>query len=188
MSIPGWTETQDRVFSLYGEGKIREALSEADRAAQAFPDRITRTSYWRACLHSLLGASDEAIDILQDALARGGWWSQATLRNEADLAPLRDLTEFQSILRACADMQAAGAGKSRLEPSSSPALLKGEDWRSSPRSSGSLCRAGGSSLWSRLSATSLSSRLTSKLRPTGESGATWSSATRTGSSRHLVTT
>ena len=115
MSIQDWSEVQDRVFALYGEGKLKEALTEADRAARDFPDRLTRTSYWRACLHSLLGEKGEALGILQDAVDRGAWWSEATLKSEEDLASLRDLSEFQAILRAFVDLSAAAAGKARLE-------------------------------------------------------------------------
>ena len=133
MSVEDWTEIQDSVFTLYGQGRLREALAEADGAALAFPDRLTRTSYWRACLHSVLGETHEALDVLKDAVDRGAWWSDVTLRNEVDLASVRDLPEFQTILRVCADLNAAAAGKSRpelvilqpnrVEGASLPALL-----------------------------------------------------------------
>jgi hypothetical protein len=113
MQSNDWTDLQDRVFTLHGQGRLREALEAADRAARSFPQRPTRTAYWRACLHSLLGETREALVVLREAVGHGIWWSESTLMNESDFAPIRDLPEFHDILRACKDMAAAAERASR---------------------------------------------------------------------------
>jgi predicted esterase len=94
-------------MTLYAQGRLREALEAADRAARDFPERATKTAYWCTCLHSLLGETQEALPILREATDHGIWWSESTLMKESDFAPIRDLPEFRDIMRASKDMAAA---------------------------------------------------------------------------------
>jgi predicted esterase len=133
MELNDWTDLQDHVMTVYAQGRPREALEAADRAARVFPDMSTRTAYWRACLHSLLGETREALAILREGVGHGIWWSESTLMNESDFAPIRDFLEFQDILRVCKDMAAAAQRASRpqlmilpprkVESPTSPPLL-----------------------------------------------------------------
>jgi len=113
MEAKNWAEIQDRVITLYGQGRLREALEAANSAAEIFPERATRTSYWRACLYSLLGETQEALAILEKAVANGIWWSETTLLNESDLAPIRDTPEFREIVLACKHLSAAAQEAAR---------------------------------------------------------------------------
>ncbi len=92
---------QKLVFSYYGKCKYEKALDIARIAAEGFPDELSRTSYWRACLYSLLGRQQEAIEVLRSALAKGIWWSPRAMQLDADFDGIKDTKAFEEILEDC---------------------------------------------------------------------------------------
>lgn len=113
MEVEKWAELQERVFALYDQGRLCEALEVAGSAAEIFPEKVARTSYWRACLCSLLGETQKALAILEEAVNHGIWWSEATLMNEPDLAPVRNAPQFQEIVLTCKRLGVAAQNAAR---------------------------------------------------------------------------
>jgi predicted esterase len=93
----------ERMFTLHERGHYQEAIAVVRPAADQFPDRAERTTYWMACLHCRLGEVDHAIATLQAGLARGLWWSPEMLGDDPDLDPIRHRVEFATIVAACDD-------------------------------------------------------------------------------------
>lgn len=100
----------DTVFRLYDEGRRAEALSLLGRNAPGLPERRADTAHLTACLLALLGRPEDALRELSDALADGAWWSPALLTEDDDLAGLRALPGFDTLLRESADRHAAVNG------------------------------------------------------------------------------
>ena len=92
---------QKLVFSYYGKCKYEKALDIARIAAESFPEKQARTSYWRACLYSLLGRRQEAISILKEANNQGIWWSPTTMLQDDDLKLIKETNDFKQIIESC---------------------------------------------------------------------------------------
>jgi predicted esterase len=97
-------EFRNKVYNLYLEGKYSEALEIAEKAYARFKDEISKTSYWLACLNSVLRKEDKAIEILTNSLNNGVWWSPKLLEGERDLDPVRNREEFKEILKKCSSI------------------------------------------------------------------------------------
>lgn len=61
--------------------------------------------YSRACFACLLGDTDLALQLLEQGLAAGGWYSERVLREDEDLRPLQGLPAFERLVRASLDQQ-----------------------------------------------------------------------------------
>ena len=77
-------------------------IREAKRIAEFFknlnrPYLYGNHTFWRACIHSLLGEKEEAVQLLREALAQGEWYN--SLHANMDLEPLRDYPPFQELIR-----------------------------------------------------------------------------------------
>ena len=94
-------EYRNKVYELYFQGRYSEALEIAEKAYAQFKDKISETSYWLACLNSVLHKEDKAIEILTNSLDDDVWWSPKTLEGEKDLDPLRNREEFIRIMGRC---------------------------------------------------------------------------------------
>ena len=106
----------DRVFDLYGEGRLAEALHVVEEAAETLPGWRSRTIYWEACLLSLVGRPKEAIEVLQRGIDAGLWWRPDWLTTDQDLEPLWDLPEFSEIVSASELRQIAANTRRRERP------------------------------------------------------------------------
>jgi dienelactone hydrolase len=97
----------DRVFALYGEGRLAEALHVVDEESDGLPRWRSRTTYWRACLLGALGRPDESLAALRSGLDAGLWWRPDWLTTDQDLEPLWDLSDFAEIVSSSERRQAA---------------------------------------------------------------------------------
>ncbi len=104
---------QDQVFRLYADRKLEDALKAALQAEEKFPEKQERTSYWVACLYSLLGQSENAIRTLQNATDKGCWWSEQSLIDDNDLVTLRDKAGFKDLLAKCKEKRRLAESKSQ---------------------------------------------------------------------------
>ena len=117
----------DRVFALYGEERFSEALALVEDDEAFLPGWRSRTAYWKACLQSLVGRPDDALETLQVGLAAGLWWRPDWLVTEHDLEPLWNRRGFQQVVAESERRQAAAnAGRPKrprvllLPPSGRP--------------------------------------------------------------------
>lgn len=93
------------------------AFDLIEKEYSSFPAHSQELSYWRICLHALLGKQEEALRIFQGVLDRGDWFPPKWLEEDPDLASLRPLPEFQRMIELCRGRLAV------LQAEASPALL-----------------------------------------------------------------
>jgi predicted esterase len=92
-------EFEQEYFRLYSEGAHAQAYEVVTHAAGRFPEWAQGTYYnWRICAASLMGESALALQLLAEALAAGHWYDEAGLREDADLASLQGLPEFERLV------------------------------------------------------------------------------------------
>jgi predicted esterase len=102
----------DRVFALYGDGRLAEALAAVDQEEPSLPGWRSRTTYWRACLISQLDSPEGALGVLRKGLDEGLWWRPDWLTTDEDLERLWDLPEFAEVVAESERrQQAANAGQ-----------------------------------------------------------------------------
>jgi predicted esterase len=112
---PAFDEVGRAVVRLYGERRYPEALTLARHASGRFSDRRATTSFWIACLLSLIGEHDDAVAVLADGIERGEWWSEGMLRGDPDLAPLQVRADFDAVVDEARRRQAANPSRPALE-------------------------------------------------------------------------
>lgn len=100
----------EAVTHLYEGGHFAEALAVLDREAPGLPQRRADTAHLTACLLAVDGRPEEALRALSDALADGAWWSPVILTEDDDLAGLRALPGFASLVRESAARHARANG------------------------------------------------------------------------------
>jgi predicted esterase len=93
-----FAELSDDVYRLYSAGRHEAGLGLVDRALPEFPERRATITFWRACLLSVSGRVEEALETLRRGLEQGMWWTDVILRADADLDPLRGLQEFETLI------------------------------------------------------------------------------------------
>ena len=64
---------------------------------------------YRYCAAALLGKPDLAIEILQEAVEAGYWWTQEYLRSDEDLKSLQDLPAFNDLVEICEQKRRAAS-------------------------------------------------------------------------------
>lgn len=96
------------VFSSYGRGAWAEALQFVHDARQRFPERDSILTFWEACLLSLHGEPEHALDVLENGLGRGHFWDRGMLA-DPDLGAARELggwSDFEA--RSAATIESLG--------------------------------------------------------------------------------
>jgi hypothetical protein len=102
---------RERVFALYRQGRFADGLDLAEEVAEQYPERPAETTFWRACLLSLTGRTEEALDAFRTALDRGVWWTRTWLETDPDLDAVRSRPGFAAVLAGSdANLAAARAG------------------------------------------------------------------------------
>lgn len=104
----------EEVFALHEAGRYRDALAKVADVSAAYPERAEKTSYWRACLHTLLGEPETAIAVLENGIARGLWWAPDMLARDPDLVGLRGRADFAEIVKISEER--LGAARSIARP------------------------------------------------------------------------
>ena len=89
-------ELTDQMMKLYRESKYADALKIVEQNADRFPDQSARTTFWKMCLLSLCGRSNDVISVFQKGLDAGLWWADSQFR-DTDLDAVRDLPEFKRL-------------------------------------------------------------------------------------------
>lgn len=90
-------ELTDEMMRLYKGGKYSDAFELVERNADRFLEQSARTTFWKMCLLSLCGRSDEVISVFRHGLDSGLWWAEGQFR-DTDLDAVRDLPEFKRLM------------------------------------------------------------------------------------------
>jgi serine/threonine-protein kinase len=95
----GEVDYQGYLGALAARRGDRAAALAADGALAAWrgPHLLGRATYWRARIAALSGAEERAVALLHEALRQGR--THLPVHAEADFAALRDLPEFQALVR-----------------------------------------------------------------------------------------
>ena len=130
MSNLTYPELLNQVQQLYNDKRYSEALDLINHEVPNFPEQMYRLYFGRACLESLMGQTDQALDTLEEAVEAGYWYNQQQLREDSDLDPLQGLPKFEGLVEICLERQATAQAEAApslitLEPSdTSPASAK----------------------------------------------------------------
>ncbi|WP_227395952.1 alpha/beta hydrolase family protein [Jeotgalibacillus aurantiacus] len=94
-------ELQKELFSLFELEKYDDIHLLIDQAQDGFPDRLEKTTFWRACAYAAQGNEQNAIAALNDGLHQGIWWNPLALTYDRHLKNLKDIEAFKLILDEC---------------------------------------------------------------------------------------
>lgn len=101
----GYLRSWIELAALVAVGRYADALATAERMQERYPERATQVARARASLLSATGRTDEALSMVAEVVARGGWWSERGLA-DPDLDALRSRPAFAE---AAATMRERGA-------------------------------------------------------------------------------
>jgi hypothetical protein len=87
----------EKVFELYQQERYEEALDLSRGVEERFP---ANAAYWNACLLSVTGHAEEALQALEGGLRRGAWWAPRALLRDPDLQHIRGSDRFEHIVEA----------------------------------------------------------------------------------------
>jgi hypothetical protein len=105
MSNSTFSELLKRSFQLYKQEKYSQALNLVVREFTNFPEQAHRLYFWRACLASLTGKTEQALARLEEAVEAGYWYNQQQLREDSDLDSLQGLPRFEGLVETCLERQ-----------------------------------------------------------------------------------
>jgi predicted esterase len=115
-----YLEFQVHAFQLYENKQYAEALEYIQENASRFPQHRAQTYNWRMCVLALMGQRQHAVDLLQEALDQGVWWSEAVLTEDEDLASLQDLNAFQRLVARSEEMHTRASSNAPRSPLAFP--------------------------------------------------------------------
>jgi predicted esterase len=98
MNLENYWELLRKVNGLYQAGEYKEVIDFLEDKHKNFPFGKASLFYSRICAAAKLGQYDLSIELLQDILDEGGWYSEIVLRQSPSLQPLQDMPEFQELL------------------------------------------------------------------------------------------
>ena len=107
MTDPAFSALQTQMFQLYQQGDYEAALQLVAQEAGRFPQQAHLLDYWRVCLAAQAGDRQQALEILQEALASGQWYPESQLREDEDLASLQGLPEFERLVEISRERHSA---------------------------------------------------------------------------------
>jgi hypothetical protein len=90
-----------RIMKLYAAKEYAQAFEHVEQEKVNFPENAWEIAYWRLCLHALLEKQTAALQIFQEVLDRGLWFSPDRLAQDPDLITLRPLPAFQKMTEVC---------------------------------------------------------------------------------------
>ena len=98
--IASFDELQGQVFEYFEKPEsLQRAYDLLVEVFPYYPERAGLLYNWRYCAAALLGQTDLALEIIQESLDAGFWWSKSYLRSDSDLASLWDLPKFNRLVK-----------------------------------------------------------------------------------------
>jgi predicted esterase len=99
MNLEKYWELLRRVDDLYRVGKYEEVIDFLKDVPNQFPDRKPAIYYHQICAAAKLAWYDLSIQLVQEILDEGGWYSEMVLRQSPSLKSLQDIPEFKKLLK-----------------------------------------------------------------------------------------
>ena len=88
----------EEMTRLYSEGKYADSFAIVEQNEQQFPEQAARITFWKMCLLSMSGRTQDVINTFQHGLDSGLWWGARQFA-DTDLDSVRDLPEFQRLMQ-----------------------------------------------------------------------------------------
>ncbi|MHB8629818.1 MAG: alpha/beta hydrolase [Aggregatilineales bacterium] len=99
-AILSMREIQEQAFAFYQDGKYAEMSDFLTRVADVFSADARFTYYnWQMCATALQGQTERAMQFFREALDAGFWYSEKSLREDADLKSLQGSSEFDRLVK-----------------------------------------------------------------------------------------
>lgn len=91
-------EVSQKALSYFDdESTLQKAYDLLTEAAPHFPEQASLTYNWRYCAAAMMNKTDLALELIQESLDAGFWWSAAYLTSDDDLKSLQDLPKFKRL-------------------------------------------------------------------------------------------
>jgi predicted esterase len=107
MTDASFPEFIRRVFGLYHNQSYAEALELLTQSGDRFPDEAPIVLYLRACMAVRVEQPELAIQVLRQALERGIWIGETTMRASPSLQPLQGQPDFEELIERFKVLRAA---------------------------------------------------------------------------------
>jgi predicted esterase len=101
LTINEFVKFQKYIMDLALEKRFQEALVKIEQAKSQYTSKIDRLGHWKASIYCIIGETDKAIAELNEVLEKGLWWNPSILLSDTELAPLKELSAFKSIIENC---------------------------------------------------------------------------------------
>lgn len=98
MSSRTYEEFNTEVMQFYREQAFDKALDLLTREGDRFPEEEANILYLRSCMAARVGQNDLAIQVLDDALDKGLWWSEFVMRETPSWKPLQGMPAFEHLV------------------------------------------------------------------------------------------
>ena len=86
-----------RFQSLFNEGHYEEAKNLTVRYFDQYPKQHALIYYWRISIYAQQGDTDAAIQVLQNALEAGYWYSEILLRKSPAVESLQGIPQYETL-------------------------------------------------------------------------------------------
>lgn len=91
----------DQAHQHYQKGDYEEALRLLTESLDRFPDWGRRIHFWRICMAGKMDQVPLALEIFEEALQAGYWFSETQLRDDLDLDLLQGHPAFERLVSIC---------------------------------------------------------------------------------------
>lgn len=81
------------------EDTLQKAYDLLTEAAPHFPEQAAITYNWRYCAAAMMNKTELALDLIQEALEAGLWWSEEYLTSDDDLRSLQEMPRFKRLVK-----------------------------------------------------------------------------------------
>lgn len=98
MDALSFEEIYERLRALYQQEAYDQALTLATEALEAFPEQRILLDYWRMTMAARTGDNGQALQVLQNALENGQWYSEQILRRSPSFKALQGEQAFEALV------------------------------------------------------------------------------------------
>ncbi len=86
---------------LYHAENYADAINWLRLGGGQFPEKAATLYFWRACITTLLGQPDQAVEVLKQGFDLGYWWAERLLQDDSDLVSLQGRPDFIELIARC---------------------------------------------------------------------------------------
>ncbi|HEX9988855.1 MAG TPA: dienelactone hydrolase family protein [Chloroflexia bacterium] len=90
-----------QAIELYQNQAYAEALDLLTAEGERYPEQAAMVFFLRACMATRMAAPELALEILEDAIRRGHWYSEQLINRTLSLKPLRGMPRFERAMEIC---------------------------------------------------------------------------------------